>query len=99
MMTRLGWPPFDPLIKLFSFGEEKSGQRHLFASTSAMFGGRGVPWNGQLGLNSFGKPENGLFLINDKCDCTPNEKVTETLRETALGKIWDHTQEVLREYL
>jgi hypothetical protein len=89
----------EPLIALFSLSHEKSGQRHLFQSTSAAFGGRGVPWNGKPGVNTWEKPEDGLFLVNYKCDCTPNAKVMRVLREKALEKIWDHTQEVLRPYM
>ena len=92
------WLILEPLIGLFSFSDEESGQRHLFQSTSAAFGGRGVPWKGKPGINSLEKPADGLFLVNYKCDCTPNAKVMPLLREKALGKIWDHTQEVLRPY-
>jgi NAD(P)-dependent dehydrogenase (short-subunit alcohol dehydrogenase family) len=93
------WLILEPLIGLFSLSDEASGQRHLFQSTSAAFGGRGVPWKGKPGINSLEKPANGLFLVNYKCDCTPNAKAMSLLREKALGKIWDHTQEVLRPYL
>ncbi|PGH28082.1 hypothetical protein AJ80_00339 [Polytolypa hystricis UAMH7299] len=93
------WLILEPLIGLLAFSDEESGQRHLFQSTSAAFGGRGVPWKGKLGINSLEKPADGLFLVNYKCDCTPNAKVMPLLREKALGKIWDHTQEVLRPYL
>ncbi len=93
------WLILEPLISLFAFSDEESGQRHLFQSTSAAFGGRGVLWKGKPGINSLEKPADGLFLVNLKCDCTPNAKVMPLLREKALGKIWDHTQEVLRPYL
>jgi NAD(P)-dependent dehydrogenase (short-subunit alcohol dehydrogenase family) len=93
------WLILEPLIGLFSFSDVESGQRHLFQSTSAAFGGRGVIWKGNPGINSLEKPANGLFLVNYKCDCTPNAKVMPLLREKAQGKVWDHTQEVLRPYL
>ena len=93
------WLILEPLIALFAFSDEESGQRHLFQSTSAAFGGRGVLWKGKPGINSLEKPADGLFLVNYKCDCTPNAKAMPLLREKALGKIWDHTQEVLRPYL
>lgn len=93
------WLILEPLIGLFAFSDEESGQRHLFQSTSAAFGGRGVPWKGKPGINSLEKPTDGLFLVNLKCECTPNAKVMPFLREKALGKIWDHTQEVLRPYM
>jgi NAD(P)-dependent dehydrogenase (short-subunit alcohol dehydrogenase family) len=93
------WLFLDPLIGLLASSDEAAGQRHLFQSTSAALGGRGVPWKGKPGINSLGKSENGLFLVNYKCDCTPNAKAVSWLREKALKTIWDHTQEVLRPYL
>jgi NAD(P)-dependent dehydrogenase (short-subunit alcohol dehydrogenase family) len=93
------WLFLEPLIRLFSFSDEESAQRHLFQCTSAVYGGRGVAWNGNPGVNSWGKSENGLFLMNSKCDCTPNAKVLSLLRKEALGKIWTHTEEVLKPYL
>jgi NAD(P)-dependent dehydrogenase (short-subunit alcohol dehydrogenase family) len=99
IMAWFVWLILEPLIGLFGFSDEESGQRHLFQSTSAAFGGRGVLWKGKPGINSLEKPADGLFLVNYKCDCTPNAKVMPLLREKALGKIWDHTQEVLRPYL
>lgn len=95
----LGWLIFEPFVKLFGTSYEESGQRHLFESTSAAFGGRGIPWKGKPGVNSLQKEENGLFLVNYKCKCTPNAKAMSVLREKAQGKIWDHTQEVLKPYL
>ena len=93
------WLFLEPLIGVLSISDEESGQRHLFQSTSAAFGGRGVPWKGKPGINSLEKPADGLFLVNYNCDCTPNAEAMPILREKALGKIWDHTQEVLRPYL
>ncbi|KAH8745976.1 hypothetical protein BGZ57DRAFT_974219 [Hyaloscypha finlandica] len=93
------WLFLNPLIGLLASSDEAAGQRHLFQSTSAAFGGRGVQWKGKPGINSLGKPENGLFLVNYKCDCTPNAKAVSWLREKALKTIWDHTQEVLLPYL
>jgi hypothetical protein len=98
-MAWLVWLLLEPLITLLSFSDEESGQRHLFQCTSAAFGGRGVPWKGKPGVNSLQKQGDGLFLVNYKCDCTPNAKVVSTLRQKAQEKIWDHTQEVLRPYL
>ncbi|CRG86876.1 hypothetical protein PISL3812_03888 [Talaromyces islandicus] len=98
-MAWLVWLFLEPLITLLSFSDEESAQRHLFQSTSAAFGGRGVPWKGKPGVNSLEKQGDGLFLVNYKCDCTPNAKVMSTLRQKAQGKIWDHTQEILRPYL
>ena len=99
IMAWFVWLILEPLIGLFGFSDEESGQRHLFQSTSAAFGGSGVPWKGKPGINSLEKPADGLFLVNFKCDCTPNAKVMSSLREKAQGKIWGHTQEVLQPYL
>jgi len=93
------WLFLGPLIHLIGFSEELTGQRHLFQSTSAAFGGRGISWKGKPGVNTLGKQEDGLFLINYKCDCTPNVKDMQELREKAQGKVWDHTQNFLRPYL
>ncbi|OBT71228.1 hypothetical protein VF21_09892 [Pseudogymnoascus sp. 05NY08] len=96
----LVWLFLEPLIGLFSFSDEESGQRYLFQSTSAAFGGRGVPWKGKAGVNTLMKTaEDGLFLVTSKCDTTPNAKVMPVLREKSQGKIWDHTQEILGPYL
>ena len=99
VMAWFVWLVLEPLIGLFAMSDEVSGQRHLFQSTSAAFGGRGVAWKGKPGINSRGEPGDGLFLVNYKCDCTPNAKVMPLLRERAQGKIWKHTQEVLGPYL
>jgi NAD(P)-dependent dehydrogenase (short-subunit alcohol dehydrogenase family) len=99
VMAWFVWLILEPLIGLLSFRDEESGQRNLFQSTSAAFGGHGVPWKGKPGMNSLEKPENGLFLVSPKCNCTPNAKVVRSLREKVLGKVWDHTQEVLQPYL
>jgi NAD(P)-dependent dehydrogenase (short-subunit alcohol dehydrogenase family) len=93
------WLILEPLIGFFGFSEQESGERHLFQSTNAAFGGRGVPWKGKPGVNSLGKQTDGLFLVNYKCECTPNTKVLPLLRKEAQRKVWDHTQEVLRPYL
>ena len=98
-MSWFTWLILEPLIRLIGYTEEESGQRHLFQGTSAAFGGKGVSWKGTPGVNSQGKPENGLFLVTYSCDCTPNAKVMAVLREKVLTKVWDHTQEVLGPYL
>ncbi|KAI0448217.1 hypothetical protein F4803DRAFT_14080 [Xylaria telfairii] len=89
----------EPLIGLLSFNDEESAQKHLFQCTSAAFGGRGVPWQGKPGVNTLQQQTNGLFLVNYKCDCTPNAKVMPILREKALDRVWDHTREVLGPYM
>ncbi|CAG7555997.1 unnamed protein product [Fusarium equiseti] len=93
------WLLLEPLIAIFSYSDEESGERHLFESTSAAFGGKGTPWEGKVGVNSCGKQENGLFLVTSKCDCTLNEKTVGILRGTALERVVEHTNKVLGSYL
>lgn len=93
------WLIFEPIIYLIALSDEESGQRHLFQCTSALFGGRGISWTGKTGVNSMNEPANGLFLVNNKCDCTPNVKVMPILREKAREKVWHHTQKTLQPFL
>ncbi|KAK5660438.1 hypothetical protein OQA88_12982 [Cercophora sp. LCS_1] len=94
------WLFLGPLIKLVSISDEVSGQRNLFLSTSAAYGGRGVSWTGEKGVNTVGeKGKGGLFLVNFRCNWTPNLKVMKELREKAQERVWGHTMEVLRPYL
>jgi hypothetical protein len=89
----------NPLIKVVGVGEEASGQRHLFQSTSAMFGGKGIRWTGKPGMNTLEKQTGALFLLGYKCDCYPTAKVMASLRKTTQEKVWNHTQEVLQPYM
>ncbi|KAJ4304683.1 hypothetical protein N0V90_000210 [Kalmusia sp. IMI 367209] len=93
------WLFLEPLIRLCSIRDEEAGQRHLFSCTSGAFGGRGTAWLGKVGVSTLGEPTRGLFLVNYKCDCTPNAKVLPLLREKATTKVWDHTQALLGPYM
>ncbi len=93
------WLVIEPIVRLFGFSDDESAQRNLFQCTSAAFGGRGVPWQGKAGVNTQGGSGNGLFLVNFRCNSTPNAKVMPGLREKARAKVWEHTQEVLGPYL
>ena len=99
MLARIVWPISEPLIGMMSLGVNESGQRHLFESTSAFFGGRGVAWDGELGMNSMQERANGLFLVNQKCECTSNTKNMRALRANASEKVFAHTEQVLRPYV
>jgi NAD(P)-dependent dehydrogenase (short-subunit alcohol dehydrogenase family) len=93
------WLVVEPIIALVGTSHEKSGQLYLFQSTSAAFGGRGITWDGKAGLNTLGKPANGLFLVNSWCDTTLNANVLRILREKgAREKVWEHTQQLLRSF-
>ncbi|KAL6826012.1 hypothetical protein J3E69DRAFT_335582 [Trichoderma sp. SZMC 28015] len=99
IVARIFWFVLEPIIYLFGFSDEESGQRNLFQCTSAAFGGRGIPWAGKKGVNSLEKSDDGLFLVSYNCDCTPNAKAMPQLRESSQEKIWDHTQQLLQPYL
>lgn len=93
------WLVVEPIIALVGTSHEKSGQLYLFQITSAAFGGRGIPWDGKAGLNTLGKPANGLFLVSSGGDTTINAKVLRVLREKgAREKIWEHTQQLLQSF-
>jgi hypothetical protein len=93
------WLTLQPLISLLTYTDDEAGDRYLFQSTSAAFGGKGVEWHGRPARNSYDKEANGLYLVNHRCDCTPNAKTMATLRKEARGKNWAHTQSVLGPYL
>ncbi|KAL1600478.1 hypothetical protein SLS60_006864 [Paraconiothyrium brasiliense] len=93
------WAFLEPLVRLLSFTDEEAGLRHLYICTSAAFGGRGVPWSGNAGTSTIGRVDEGLFLVNYKCDSTPNTKVIPVLRAKATPSVWKHTHEVLRPYM
>jgi hypothetical protein len=99
LMGWIFWLVFEPIIWLVAMSDEESGQRHLFQCTSGLYGGRGVEWNGKVGVNVKDKEDVGLFLVNNKCECTPNVKEIVKLRESAQHKIWEKTQEVLGPWL
>jgi NAD(P)-dependent dehydrogenase (short-subunit alcohol dehydrogenase family) len=89
------------IIRNLAMSNERSGQRNLFAATSAAFGGRGVPWKGKPATNTRDEPaaEKGLFQVSWNCNSTPNASVMAKMRGTPREKIWEHTQEVLKPYL
>lgn len=98
LLSRAIWPLVDPLIGLMSMSLEESGQRYLFVSTSAAFGGKGVPWD-DAACNSRKGIGPGLFLVGYKCDEVDNDKAVSALRESAQETIWEHTQGKLQPYL
>ncbi|KAK4228862.1 oxidoreductase andH [Podospora fimiseda] len=90
------WLVVEPLIKFFGTSEEDCGQRFLFQCCSGLYGGeeeRVVEWEGEKGKSTEG---GGLFLVNYKCQCTPNENNLKVLREKAQEKVWEHTLEVFQ---
>lgn len=88
-----------PLVKIVGLSPKESAQRHLFTSTSAHYGGRGVPTDLPQARNTRGGNGPGLFLANQYCDASMNEKVLNQLRERAQERIWARTQELLQPFL
>lgn len=99
IMGRIFTRVVESATSLTGFSDDESGRRHLFESTSAAFGGRGVPWTGKAGVTTTGGSVGGLFLVSNKCECTPNAKAVDRLREMAQDKLWAHTQKLLGPYL
>ena len=93
------WLFAEPLLALLSSTEDECAQRHLFQCTSAAYGGRGVPWTGKAGASTRQGQDGGLYMVNWKCECTPNPKSMATLRDTAQERVWKHTQQLLEPYL
>lgn len=99
------WLVVEPLIWLIGRSEEECGERYLFQCTSGYYGGsaeKTTAWSGKRGGSTEGTNEQegaGLFLVNYKCDCTPNEANMKLLREKAQKKVWDHTMQVLGPYI
>ncbi|KAK0702132.1 hypothetical protein B0H67DRAFT_392616, partial [Lasiosphaeris hirsuta] len=94
------WLFLGPLINLIGISDDVSGQRNLFQSTSAAYGGRGIPWKGKPGVNTMGEQgKNGLFLVNFRCNWTPNLKLMPVLRQKTQEQVWSHTREVVKAYL
>ncbi|KAK4464729.1 hypothetical protein QBC42DRAFT_220027 [Cladorrhinum samala] len=101
------WLVVEPLLRLIGRSEQECGERYLFQCTSGYYGGsaeKTTAWNGKRGESTKGTDEqegagHGLFLVNYKCDCTPNEANMKALREKAQKKVWDHTMQVLGPYM
>ncbi|KAK4182833.1 hypothetical protein QBC35DRAFT_509228 [Podospora australis] len=97
---------FEPFLTMIGFSEEECGERYLYQCVSARYGGKGVPWMGQKGVDSWEREgdeiegQGGrLFLVDRKCECTPNAGVMKTLRGETKERVWDHTLKVLGPYL
>lgn len=98
ILARIVWPISEPLIRFMSMSVEESGDRHLFVSTSAMYGGRGTTWGSEKGVSE-GKHGNGVFLVNQKCECVLNDETMLGLRRDAAEKVRSHTQRVIQAYI
>ncbi|KAG5754857.1 hypothetical protein H9Q69_004543 [Fusarium xylarioides] len=89
------------LMKLLSTTVEQAGEKCLYLSTSAAYGGKGVPLSeGQeraLTLNR--KPSGSLFSINEKLEPIWNDKVLGELEDKhAPEVVWRWTEDVLKPY-
>lgn len=88
-----------PLIQLTGFSNKESGQRNLFISTSAMYGGRGVTTELPQAINSKGETGSGLFLVSPQCDAGLSKSPLDQLRQTAQGQVWTYTQKAMEPLL
>ncbi|KAK4694108.1 hypothetical protein P7C71_g3416, partial [Lecanoromycetidae sp. Uapishka_2] len=87
----------------WTVGIEESGERHLYAATSAAYppksgekGGVGIGGD-QPTKGSDGEAGSGAYLIGWEGDFRGNEKVLKELREKNAGqKIWQHTMSILK---
>lgn len=106
-LTRLAGNVAMTLLTPFGVEINESGERHLFAATSAIYRPR-EPKNAAGGIE---KPESrsglqqgmdgtlgsGAYPIGWNGEFKANEKVLNALREQGAGKtIWQHTMEVFR---
>ena len=89
------------VLSRWAVGIEESGERHLFAATSAAFppkGGEkaGVEVDeGKVKKGSAGEVGSGAYLIGSDGEVRANEKVLKELRNKDAGaKIWAHTMKM-----
>jgi len=91
------------LLSPLTVGIQESGERHLYAATSAAF----PPKNGGKGgvevesdkfmKGSGGEVGSGAYLIGWRGEFRGNEKVLRELRDSGAGpKIWQHTTELFK---
>ena len=89
------------LLSPWTVGIEESGERHLFAATSAAYPPRagqkcgvGVR-EGEVKKGSAGQVGSGAYLIGSDGDVRANEKVLKEMRSQDAGaKVWEHTMEM-----
>jgi NAD(P)-dependent dehydrogenase (short-subunit alcohol dehydrogenase family) len=91
----------DPVMWLMAYTEEEAAERYLYQTTSAAFGGKGVPMGAGVieGKNTKGERDGGLFLVHHTCETTLNEKKLKKLRISAQDKVWVKTQEIVGPYI
>ena len=89
------------VISPWMVGIDESGERHLYAATSAAYppkagekGGVEVE-DGQVKKGSAGEVGSGAYLIGSDGELRANEKVLKNLRGKDAGaKVWAHTMEM-----
>lgn len=89
------------LLSRWSVGIEESGQRHLYAATSAAYppsaGEKcGVEvGEGEVKQGSAGEVGSGAYLIGSDGEMRANQKVLKELRNKDAGpKVWEHTMKI-----
>ncbi|CAM1505943.1 Fc.00g115800.m01.CDS01 [Cosmosporella sp. VM-42] len=87
-----------PLFWVIGISLEESAERHLFMSTSGIFGGKGPRIEGISATDTKGG-EGGLYLLNDKCDAKYDHDVLKELRDAAQENVWEKTMEILGPYI
>lgn len=92
------------VLSRWTLGIEESGERHLFAATSAAFPSKGGEkggvevGEGEVKKGSAGEVGSGAYLIGSDGEVRANEKVLEELRNTDAGaKIWAHTMKLFED--
>lgn len=95
--SQLAWRVFSP----WAVGIEESGDRHLYAATSAAYppsaGEKcGIEvGEGEVKKGSAGEVGSGAYLIGSEGEMRANEKVLMELRNNDAGpKIWEHTMKM-----
>lgn len=92
-----------PLMKIFGFTAEQSGERSLYLLTNARYGGAGVPLpEGEArGTTVDGGLDGGaLFLVDAGLVCLKQQDVLARLRaKQADEKVWDHTMARLKPFM
>lgn len=92
------------ILSWWAVGIEESGQRHLYAATSAAYppkagetGGVEVSGGG-VAKGSAGMVGSGAYLIGSDNEVRANEKVLRQLRSGGAGeKIWAHTMKTFED--
>lgn len=93
---------FKPTATLVRSTPQEAGERSLFLSTSAKYGGKGVSMGDEVvgGLTVTGTAGESLFSVDDKLETLRIDDVLGLLeRNGAADVIWEKTAEIIGGYL